>query len=115
MIFEEVNILEMTLTEITDRRKEEHCYLIEDIEGKYIVIYGSRFTEITNDDFKNIISTFLSPDSSLSWDFVRKRLKHDRDDALKDGQKSKWLYLDNEAKEKSIEVSTIYVDGIKKI
>lgn len=111
----DINTMKMTLNEITEHRIKENCYLIEDLEGDYLVIYGTSYTEINNGDLYNIISSFLDEKEFPSWEFVRKRLKHNRDDEIKEGNKSKWLSLDKKVGEKSIEVSNLYVDGIKKI
>lgn len=107
--------MKMTLNEVTKGRVNEHSYLIEDSNDEYFVIYGTRFTEISNGELYSVISSFLDENKYPSWEFVRKRLKHDRDEDAKDGKKSRWFSLDRKAGEKIVAITSLHVDGIKSI
>ncbi|ALC85574.1 hypothetical protein AM499_06875 [Bacillus sp. FJAT-22090] len=107
--------MEMTIEELIKHRIKEKCYFIENTDENYFVISGSYCKEVVNGELYNTLSLFLKEDTNRQWKYVQHTINHDRDNGLEEGSKSKWIHLYDVDKKRVIDVSTLYIDGIKKI
>ena len=108
---ERINI-KMILKDITAYRQKTKCYLIEDSEGDFLVIYGTKFRKVISGVLYDAIILFQK--EKVRWRFVERRIKANRDDEYRTRSKDNWFDLDKDAKEKVIDVVALYVDGEKR-
>ncbi|MEK3973740.1 hypothetical protein [Psychrobacillus sp. FSL K6-1267] len=103
----------MKIKDITAYRNKTKCYLIEDKEGDFFVIYGTKCRKVLSGDLYDVIISFKQ--EKVRWRFVERRIKLNRDDEYLTRNKNNWLYLDRDVYESEVDVVSLYVDGEKKI
>lgn len=104
--------MKVTLGELTQYRKNERLYLIEDKDYNIIVIYGTKYCEVLNRELYDVILSFLN--NKVGWDYVARRIRHDRDDNYREGENNTWSDFNGAVKDKIVDVKNLFIDGKKK-
>lgn len=103
--------MKFTIEEITYFRGNTHHYVIYDTEGDIHLIFGTFYRKVVGGSLYDSTISFIKDNSH--WDYARKRIEWNRDNEEKE-KGDKWLYMNNEFKNLTIDLEELYLDGVKK-
>ncbi|WP_349730440.1 hypothetical protein [Peribacillus frigoritolerans] len=99
-------VIKKYIKDIVEYRSREKCYLIYDDAGDFIVISRSRWRIVEGGSMYDILMSFLK--EKTGWKFTERRIIRDRDN-----NHETWKDLNDDIKEKVIDIDVLFIDGIK--
>ena len=105
-------MVEISLKEITKKRTNENCYLIESEAEDFSFIHGSYYRESTLDELYDTAILYMQ--EKVKWESLENKIKWDRDEVDLKRQKSLWVYK-KDIDDKLINVKNLVIDGEKQV
>jgi len=81
------------------------------LEGDYFIIYGTKCRDLLYGDLYDAIMLFR--EGRIGWNYLEKLITRDRDKTYSNRIKDVWIDLDDGIKERTIDINSIYIDGVK--